>query len=715
MSAAETFQLSGDRENARVENQKVASIGLRRLANGSVRAGQRKRAAEILAESITIHDSAEARTSLALIHMQLGEIEDGINQARYALHLEPKNADALDTLAKLLYLKADYAAALPVLERLFGMKPDFDAAYTLGMTYLQLKQLDRAKLLFEEMLTAVTKKASLHMLLGKAFEDTNYPLEAEREFRTAIKADPKMTGAHFYLGFTILQHGGSERLEEAGREFDLELKMSPRDPFPNFFAGVVASSAADHPKAIRFLQIAVRLKPNLGPAFLFLGQSQMEVGDHVAAEKNLRTAIALNDDPSKNSFQIRRAYFLLGRLQTKLGRKAEGEKNLAKAQELQGQLLESARDDIRRVFDGIVSAAKPLDAAAVDTPKPASTLTPAEALALKRSIERLRSIVAQAYHNIGVIESQNGRLDRSIEKFASASAWRKDFPGLDRNWGIVLFRANEFDKAVVPLARHLTAQPSDILVRRMLGVSYYFSRNYGSAVAALKPIESAIVDDPEQAYFYGIALIQLQRHPEANAVFLRIADRHSRSAQAQYYAGQGLVLSGSLEKAAFHFKTASKIDPAMRSAHYNAGQALIRMNRLGDAEFEFREELRLDPSNVFAKYHLAYTLLERKIGGDEAVKLLREAIDTKYDYADARYQLGKVLIERDAIDEAIEQLQTAAVLEPKKDYIQYQLSVALRKASRIDEADKALKLYTDLKAENRGDSPAARGNKKNEP
>ena len=120
-------------------------------------------------------------------------------------------------------MTGDYAAAIPGLERALILKPDFDAAYTLGMAYLQMKQLDRATLLFEEMLTAVNKKASLHMIFGKAYEETNYPLQAEREFRNAIAADPAVTGADFYLGHTIMQHGGSERLAEAGREFDREL------------------------------------------------------------------------------------------------------------------------------------------------------------------------------------------------------------------------------------------------------------------------------------------------------------------------------------------------------------------------------------------------------------------------------------------------------------------------------------------------------------
>jgi tetratricopeptide (TPR) repeat protein len=714
-SAAETFQISGDLENARVENLKVVSIGLRSLADTVTREGDLRRAAKILAESINVRDSLEARTSLAIVHMQLGELDEGIAQADYAVSLGPQNPEALDALAKLLYLKADYARALPTLERLFGLQPNFDSAYTLGMTYLHLKELNRAKLLFEEMLTAVTKKAPLHMLLGKAYETTNYPLEAEREFRNAIRADPKLPGAHFYLGFTILQHGGSERLDEASKEFDLELGLSPRDPYPNFFAGVVASSLADHSKAVRFLQTTVRLKPDLGSAHLFLGQSQMELGDDAAAEASLRKAITLNKDPSTNSFQIRRAYFLLGRLLTKMGRKVEGEKNLAKAQELQGQMLESARDDIRRIFGEVVNAAKPAEAENVGAPKRPAQLPAGEAAALKQSKDHLTSIVAQAYHNLAVIEAQKGLIDEGLARFAAASAWKQDFPGLDRNWGIVLFRANKFDEAVGPLSRQLKLKSDDVLVRRMLGVSLYLTKKFGPAAATLKPIETTLAQEPELAYFYGVALVQLERHAEARVAFGRIAERNPKSAQAHLYAGQGLALAGDLAGSVTRFRAAANLDASLRTAHYSAGQALLRMNRLDEAEKEFRDELLIDPSNVLAKYHLAYTLIERKAGMEEAERLLREAIDAKYDYADARYQLGKVLIEKGAIAEAVEQLQVAANLDPKKEYIHYQLSIALRKASRTEEADRALKLYSELKGANRSDAPAGIRSNKNEP
>ncbi|HEX8370901.1 MAG TPA: tetratricopeptide repeat protein [Pyrinomonadaceae bacterium] len=718
LSAAETYQLSGDYERAGAENRIIASIALQRLGNIAVREGQLKRAVEILSESIIAGDNAEARTNLASAYMQLGQVDEGLAQAQAAVYLDAKNGYAQQTLGKLFYMKSDYAAALPALERALVLQPDFDSAYTLGMTYLQLKQIDRAKLLFEEMQVALKKNAALHVLFGQAFEETNYPLEAEREFKKAVVIDPKVSGAHFYLGYLILQHGGSERLAEAGKEFELELQLNPQNAYSNFFAGVVASSENDHPKAIRYLQQAIRLNPGIGPAYLFLGQSQAELGENAAAEKSLRKAIELNDDVSKNSFQIRRAHFLLGRLLNKLGRREEGEKELAKARELQGQLVESARDEIRKTLGQVANSTKKANSSnpvsgKETTNKPLTS--PQETAKLQTIKNQLTEILAQAYHNLGVIAAQQGQIEDGIASFVAAARWKPDFPGLDRNWGIVSFRANQFDKAVAPLARHLKSRSDDLLARRMLGVSYYFTKNYKLAAETLKPIESTLAADPELAYFYGISLVQLQRHREAAVTFARLADQNQKSAQARFYAGQGFVLTGDYERAVKEFRAAATLDAKLLQAHYSAGQSLIRMNRLDEAEKEFRQELVLNPADESAKYHLAYILLERKTRIDEALSLLKEAIAARYDYADARYQLGKALIEKGELNEAVEQLEIAATLEPKKDYIRYQLSIAYRRAARPIDADRELKLYRELKAANRSETPAGMETKQNEP
>jgi len=104
-----------------------------------------------------------------------------------------------------------------------------------------------------------------------------------------------------------------------------------------------------------------------------------------------------------------------------------------------------------------------------------------------------------------------------------------------------------------------------------------------------------------------------------------------------------------------------------------------------------------------------------KASVDEAMKLLRDAIASKHDYADAHYQLGKVLVEKGALGDAIDQLESAVNLDPSKDYVHYQLSIAYRRVSRTDDANRELKLYQELKAKTRNEAPAGMEIKKDVP
>ena len=742
LSAAQTYQLSGDLDRAAVENRAVASIALARLGAVAIRERQLRRAAQLLADSLALREDARVRTDLAIARMRLFETDRAVEEARAALKSDERDARAHHVLGKLFYMKGDYANALRELERAVVLETDLDAAYTLGMTYLRLKQLDRAKLLFEEMQAALHDSAVAHILFGRAYEETGFPAEAEREFKRALVIDARAPRAHFYLGYVILMNGGDERLPEAAREFERQLQLSPQDFYAHFFLGLMAANGGDHRKAASHLAEAARLKPESGETHLHLGQSQSELGDADAAEKSLRRAIALTADVSQSSYQIKRAHFLLGRLLMKAGRRAEGEKELALARDLQGQSLESSRQRISEILGQVanpMNASSPSDASSpsgdvsapshvagaqqsggeggegvilIEEPRPGQ----AEAAKYDGVKAGLSEVLAQAYHNLGVIAAQQGRAGEGVERFAEAAAWKPDLAGLDRNWGIISFGAAQYDKAVAPLARHLLTRPDDALARRLLGVSHYLTGNFRQAAETLRPLEPSITDDPELAYAYGVSLARLADNGAATALFARLAERHAKTPQARLYAAQGLMMLGDYEGAVREYRAVAQLDPLARQAHFNAGVSLIRLNRLEEAEQEFRQELRLNHADGAAKYHLAYVLLERKQQTLQAVMLLREVIAARPDYADARYRLGKTLVEQGDVAGAIEQLEAAARSEPAKDYIRYQLSIAYRRASRPADADRELQLYKELKAASREpQQPGAMGGKPNVP
>ena len=736
LSAAATYQLSGDLERAGEENRAITAIALARLGAIAMREGQLQRAVQLLGDSLAVRDNPDTRTDLAIAFMRLREVERGVSEAQAAIALEEKNARAHHVLGKLLYMKADYAGARLELERASVLEPDLDAAYTLGMTYLRLKQIDRAKLLFEEMQRALGNNANVHLLFGRAYEETGFSSEAEREFRQALTIDNKAPRGHFYLGYVILQHGGSERLAQAREEFERELQLDPQSVFSNYFLGVLASNANEHSKAVSYLLETIRLNPMLREAYLYLGQSQAELGDP-SAEKNLRRAIELTTDVSQNGYQIKRAHFTLGRVLLKAGRRAEAEKELAIARDLQSKSLESSRQNLNEILGNIAASTNDV-AAPSQIASPAngsedrkeisasgatevlvnedSPMNPQQVAKYQRANHQLSEVLAQAFHNLGVIAAQQDQLPVSLKWFAAASQWKADLAGLDRNWGIVSFRAGQYETSIAALFRHLNNNPEDALTRRMLAVSYYLRKEFPKVAQTLKPLERTITTDPELTYIYGVSLIQLTERAQAGKLFESLSLQNPKDAMTRFYAGQGFAMLENYEGALKEFRSAATLDPKMLQVHYHAGQSLIRLNRMQDAEKAFRAELLLDAADDRAKYHLAYVLLEQKQQVPAAIALLREIVSSQPQYADARYQLGKTLIDLGQVNEAIEHLEVAARAEPSKDYIRYQLSIAYRRASRTADADRELQVYRELKATNRNQElPGNVGTRPNAP
>ncbi len=719
VSAAETYQISGDLVNANIENRAIIGVGLQKIGNIFIEEGKSQEAIKKLSESQLYADNARVRVDLAVAYLQANEVEKALEEARAAVDSEPNNAYARYILGNIYFTKENYQAALPELEKVLVLAPDFDSARALGLTYLYLKQPERAKLLFEEMQTSLQKdSAELHILFGQAYEQTNYPLEAEREFKRALEINPKQAKANFFLGYVILQYGGSERLAEAGKAFENELKLTPDDFYSNFFAGVVASSENNHVKAVSLLQKAVQLNPNSSEANLFLGQSQMETGDLKTAEKMLRRAIELSVNSRKNGFESRRTHYMLGRLLIADGRREEGEAEFVKARELQTKLIKTTRDELSELFSQVVGDTKklPVKNAANNQTNQDVNLSANRIAELVKVKAYLSDVLAQAFYNLGVIAVQKNQLPDALEKFAAAAEWRPDFPNLDRNWGIVAFRAKQFDQAIAPLSRQIKANPQDNLARQMLGASYYFTRDYKNAVETLKPLEAAITDDAELAYFYGISLIQSEKNQEAETIFNRLANISQKNPEILTYVAQGFMFMGDYERAIRELRNIIAVAPNTSKINFLIGQSLIRLNRFDEAEIAFQKELQINPADESAKYHLALTLIERKIRIDEATKLLNEAIAARPDYADAHYQLGKIYLEKGDTAKAVQELEAAKNSDAKKDYIHYQLSIAYRKAARKEDADRELKLYQELKAENRKiDNLMPMGGDKNAP
>lgn len=121
-------------------------------------------------------------------------------------------------------------------------------------------------------------------------------LEAEAEFRRAIKLDPDFPYPHYDLGVVLKRTG---RRDQAREEFQRAAGMAPNFPWPVFDLGLMHLEDQEPGQALPHLRRAAELDPAF-PWFHFrLGQACAALGRRAEAEAAFRRAMDLKPDEER--------------------------------------------------------------------------------------------------------------------------------------------------------------------------------------------------------------------------------------------------------------------------------------------------------------------------------------------------------------------------------------------------------------------------------
>jgi serine/threonine protein kinase/Flp pilus assembly protein TadD len=283
-------------------------------------------------------------------------------------------------------------------------------------------------------------------------------------------------------------------------------------------------------EAIRFMTVAVALRPESSGARLNLGLAFGNKGRLHEAINACRKAIELKADYGM-------AYFHLGRFLWRVGQLDEAVAACRRAVELKadyaeahsnlgGALLAKGR------LDEAVAACRQAIGQKPDLPQPYYIV--ANALRVKGRIDEAIAAYAQAidrkpdyaeaHCDLGIALQSNGRLHEAIAAFRKAVELRPDLFNAHFNLGGALFREGRFDEAVAALRRVVELKPDFPMVHYELGNVLRTKGQIGEAVAAYR---RAIELRPDYAEAYcnlgstlrqqgefGQALVALKRGHE---------------------------------------------------------------------------------------------------------------------------------------------------------------------------------------------------------
>jgi tetratricopeptide (TPR) repeat protein/serine/threonine protein kinase len=376
----------------------------------------------------------------------------------------------------------------------------------------------------------------------------------------------------------------------------------PADFFLNLELSNRLFEKNDYDGALRYVSVAVSLRPDSSPAHFNLGNTLLEQGKIDEAVAEYRTAVAL--DP-----KFARAHTSLGRALLDQGK------------------LDEAVAECRTAI-----ALDPKDGAAHCNLGNAL----AEKKELEQALDEYRKAVAldpknsAAHNNLGSALLGQGKLDEAVAEFREAMAVDPTNASAQRNLGDALHKQGKLDEAAAEYRKAIALDPKNSAAHNNLGITLRDERKLDEAVAEFR---EAIALDPTSAFPHanlGDTLLQQGKLDEAVAGYRKAIALNPKLAGAHARLGAALGMLGKFDEAVAECHKAVVQDPKDGESHHNLGAALSLQGKAAEAIPAFKEAIRLKPDHVAAYNALAGLLTSaadpKLRDGGEAVKLARKAV-----------------------------------------------------------------------------------------
>ena len=721
LAALEAAKQSSESSRLTTAARAVAALSLRQIAELRLASGDISETVDILRRSLSLEEAPETQVDLATAFLVTGKLDEAMSQATTVVVADPQNALAWRVQGQIWLRKKNYQRATEALGRSAELHADQYTEYLLGCALLKSNQLGKAKVIFGHLFARKsTNPAALHAVLSDAYLNSNYLDDAGRELKQALALDPHVARAHYRSA--LLDSARKEWSVTPGMRAELakEVELKAHDYFGNYALGLVQLFDGHYVQAEASLLRARNTRPEWPEPWLYLGLAAYNSGDQKTAEEDLRKAIALTIDDSRGNYQIRRAYYTLGRILTEQNRTADADEFVRHFRGIQSRLLLDAQTTPGAMGSGMAQMSQSASALAALAQLPtensfvclsadraptgigspfANPLPYPQPTDAKKRETELRKVVSEAFNDLGTVQAREEQFALALSHFHEAEKWNAETPGLMRNIGMAAARLSDYRESVRALRPVVASNPADTVARSMLALALFSTDSYREAAETFAPLGDEVLNRPELAYAWASSLVKINRFPDASAILHKLNER-SVPPETLILIAQAWSQMGNYPQTVATCQKALSANSKLYKAHYIAGLALIHQDRPAEAAQEFRAELQLDPENAEAQFHLAFALLQLA-QNHEATQWLRSVLAHNPEHPEANYELGKEFMSEGRSAEAIPYLEAAARLKPQFEPVHYQLQSAYRAAGRKEEADHEARVYRELKAKSR--------------
>jgi tetratricopeptide (TPR) repeat protein len=417
--------------------------------------------------------------------------------------------------------------------------------------------------------------------------------DADADYRTAIRLNPRLAGPHTNLGFNYL---GKKDYEQAESQLKAALALDSADPYVHYYLATLYLTTSREKDAI----------PQIKPAEPLL--------ENDSAAALLAVAACLKFDAAVE------AITLIGLLDQHSHLSAEQEYQIAKLLDDRQMYVESATR-FRRIAELQPTSWQShynLAVALIKAKQPKEALPLLASLATEHANDAdVLASVASAY------ESANENA-LALDTYQKAIAADPANPDRYLDCTRLLIDLDRYKEASEIVQRGMTLVPDDYPLTIRLGAIAMMS---GNRDQAREHYHKAIAEHPALALGY-VALAQTYMKEGKNDAALKVlTDGRAavpRDFALEYVFGLVSFQLGQQKQAMEALKNAEEMEPTVVEPHYQLGLLYMQLQEWNSAQQEFEHVLKLDPKNAPTYYQLSRTY-QRLGKTDKAQEMAKEA------------------------------------------------------------------------------------------
>jgi tetratricopeptide (TPR) repeat protein len=248
-------------------------------------------------------------------------------QLTQALRVQPNSTSALYLLAETHWKQSQPLDALELLVRAHKLAPtNTDIILLMARVSMSQGYYEDAIPLLQSGLKLAPQRSDLRSALGESYFKSDQIDKAVREFQKVVATDPSAR-AYSFLG---LSHTYLGRFDEAEQDFRSGLKLNPRCSFCLFSLGYIAERQGNSAQAEATFRRVLTWDPDFSDALLELANLEIQSEQYREAEPLLARYVKVSHRPAAG-------YYKLAMVESKLHDTAAANEDLAQFEKFSKQ------------------------------------------------------------------------------------------------------------------------------------------------------------------------------------------------------------------------------------------------------------------------------------------------------------------------------------------------------------------------------------------